>query len=208
MFAKLLPQNILFFDLFDQHAALITEAARVFQNSVCAPGESLKNLEEIHTLEHQADAIVRQCMEGLHKTFITPLEREDIHQLISKMDDILDSIDAAADCLLVYKIQCSTPELKSISEVLSKAVQEIELGVKTLRTMKDIQITQQHCKNIHQLEHEGDLILRNTLGRLYDEEKDLRLLIKWKEIYEIVESAIDQCKDVADILEGIMLDYF
>jgi len=208
MFAKFLPRSTEFFDFFEQHASITKEAARIFHSSITEQGNDLKSLDQIKDLEHKADEIIHQCIEELHKCFITPIEREDIHQLIDKMDDIIDNIDKASDCLKIYKISSSTSELKNLSNVLLKAVEEVSEAVTALPDMKNIDVLRLHCAKIHKLEHEAEALLRNALGKLFDEVQDLRLLIKLKEIYETLETATHRCEEVANIIEGVILEYY
>jgi uncharacterized protein len=123
------------------------------------------------------------------------------------MDDIVDNVDAAFDCLIIYKIEKLTPDIQSLARILYKSVQEIELGIKELRNLRHAAAIRQNCKEINRLEKEADVILRNAIGGLFEKEQDIRLLIKWKEIYEILEEATDRCEDVSNIIEGILLEY-
>ena len=206
MLEKLLPRDVSFFDFFEKHASIIVEAAKEFLFNI-TEGHSFSHPNGIKHLEHQADEIVHSCVEALHKTFITPIEREDIHRLLSRMDDIVDDIDAAAACLVIYKIQAITPELKTMAQLLYDAVLEVQMGIKGLRNMKNADEIRKNCTRINLLENKADAVLLKAVGRLFDDEQDIRNVIKWKEIYENVEDAIDRCEDVADIIEDIILDY-
>lgn len=208
MFGKLLPKTVVFFDLFDQHAAFTVEAANVFYNAISQNAFELKHLEEIKALEHKADEIIRQCMEELHRTFITPFDREDIHHLISAMDDVIDFIDDAAECLVTYKINAIPSDYKVLAQALLNCTIEMEKGVKELRDLKNVEALSSYCLKIHQWEHEADVIYRNAVGGLFEKEQDLRLLIKWKELYQILENSCDRCDDVANVMEGVILDYY
>lgn len=204
MFGKLLPRNVSFFEFFEEHASLIVKAAHLFLLHISSDANAS---DQIKTIEEQADDIVHRCAEALHKTFITPIERDDIHRLLSRMDDILDEIEAAVSCLIIYKIKTITPELKIQAEILYKAALEIENGIKCLRDMKNADVIRQNCRNINFYENQADKILIEAIGQLFEKEEDTRMLIKWKEIYEILENAIDRCEDVADIIEDIILEY-
>lgn len=205
MFGKLLPRDVSFFEFFEEHANLIVKAAHLFLLHISSEGGNASI--QIKGLEEQADNIVHRCAEALHKTFITPIERDDIHRLLSCMDDILDEIEAAASCLIIYKIKTITPELKIQADILYKAVLEIENAIKSLRDMKNADSILQSCRNINFYENQADKVLIEAIGQLFEREEDTRTLIKWKEIYEILENAIDRCEDVADIIEAIILEY-
>lgn len=207
MLGWLLPKEVHFFEFFEQHAALIVEGA----HKLCSLMENLSASAEmsvsIKEFEHQADEITRQCIEGLHKTFITPIEREDIFKLISRMDDVMDFIHAAADRLFLYRLEHATPCARQLAFVVFKASQGIQETVRALRHLEKYNAIRNLCLKVHQLENEADLILREGLGTLFNVEKDPILIIKWKEIYDHLENAADCCEDVANIIEGIVLEH-
>jgi uncharacterized protein Yka (UPF0111/DUF47 family) len=207
MFGKFLPRETNFFDFFEQHAVIIVQASKEFLK--LASSETflgLKDPEKFKKFEHQADILVHNCVEALHKTFITSIDREDILRLISSMDNIIDGIDATFDCLVVYRIEKPTPELRKMAEILFQASEKIVLIVQGLRNMDNAQAIRDHCNAIRQLEHEGDDALLTAIGNLFDGEQDTRAVIKMKEIYENLEDAIDGCHTVANIIEGIVLE--
>jgi uncharacterized protein len=207
MFSIFLPHETNFFDLFEQHAALIVKAAEAFLRQVSQGQISEEKIQPVKEIEHQADELTHQCIEALHRTFITPIERNDIYQLIGRMDDIVDDIDAASDFLTIYKIQHMTSEVQNLAHILFQASQQVEQVVKGVRNLKETERIRECCRVVHQLENQADSILRQAIGDLFEKEEDLRLLIKWKEIYEILESATDRCEDVANIVEGIVMEY-
>ena len=206
MLSKLLPREESFFDIFEEHAKVTLECAREFAGIAAHFDQLATRAETIKALEHQADSITHHCVEALHKTFITPLERDDIFRLISGMDDVVDYIDAAADCLTVYKIKEMLPEAKELATVIVNSVLEIEKAVKGLRNMDNIDKIRSNCAEINRLENLGDQLLRQGVGKLFEEQSDVRMIIKWKEILEYLENATDRCEDVANILEGVMLE--
>lgn len=207
MFNKLLPKETGFFDLFDKHALTVVESAKVFLSLTEDASQIQTKVDQIKALELQADSITHQCLEALHRTFITPFERDDIYRLASRMDDVIDDIDATSDCLIVYKIKEMTPFVKDFAQVLLASTIEMAAAVKSLRDLSNSPAIRIHCQNIGKLENDADMILRNALGKLFDEEPDTRMIIKWKEIYEHLESATDNCDDVANIIEGVILEY-
>src|SRR5262249_26247867 len=163
--------------------------------------------KRIKEIEHECDTITHQCVEALHKTFITPIERDDIYRLISRMDDIMDYVEAAAERMALYKLTQMTEDVKNLADVLVRATQELAEAVKLLRNMQNAEAISQKCIDINRLENEADSLLRTAVARLFDEENDTKTIIKWKEIYENLESASDRCEDVANIIEGVVLEH-
>ncbi len=207
MFKKLLPREIGFFDLFDQHAHCIVKSAQAWLD-IELDGSNISSLtQQIHTLEHEADAITHNCIELLHQTFVTPLDRDDIFHLISTMDDIIDYIDAASNCLVIYKISALLPPAHRMAEILVAGTQELQGAIHSLRDLSHPETIRAQCARISHLESEHDFVFRTALGSLFDQEPDTRTLIKWKEIYDNLEAAADRCDDVANIIEGIILEY-
>lgn len=206
MLKWILPRETCFFDFFEKQMEIILASTRLFSELVNAresnPGKAL----EIRDLEHQADEVTHQCIEELHKTFITPFERNQIHQLITQMDDIIDSIEETATRIHIYEIQVMTPEVKVLAQILVKAVLEVQTAIGQLRQLKKTPILSEAIVNVHFLENEADTTLRDSLARLFKEQSDVRDLIKWKEIYENLENAIDSCEDVVNIIEGVILE--
>ena len=205
MLNKFFPRSAIFFDLLDKHALLCLQAAKEFQESL---SEKIDHsaLKQIKILEHEADSIARQIAETLHKTFITPIDRDLIYQLVSKLDDVIDSVDATADCLIIYRINEPTADLIKLADILFKAVLEVKNGVNGLRNLKESEHIKKACIGINRFEHDADDGLRFALETLFDHEPNARQLIIWKEIYETLESATDRCSDVADTIEGILLE--
>jgi predicted phosphate transport protein (TIGR00153 family) len=207
MFGRFLPKETSFFDFFEQHAALAVEGCREFLSLASTGANVTAKAKRIKEIEHETDVVTHRCVEALHKTFITPIERDDIYRLISKMDDIVDFIEAASERIALYDMKEMTPEVKDLADILVRAVQQIVVAVKGLRNMKNAEPVLQACVDINRLENEGDTILRNALARLFKEEKDPFTVIKWKEIYEGLETATDRCEDVANIIEGVVLEH-
>lgn len=207
MFGKWVPREVGFFDFFDKHAQIIVKSAKEFQNMANTSSHIVESAEKIKALELEADSITHHCDEMLHKTFITPFERDDILRLVSKMDDIVDYIEAASASLVVYKLTQMTGASQDLADILVACTLEVEAAVKRLRHMRNSTEIRQHCIQINRLENEADLILRNAIGELFENEIDARNIIKWKEIYENLENATDRCEDVADIIDGVILEY-
>ncbi len=207
MFRRLIPREGKFFDLFKQSAALIVEGSKEF----CELLNDLPNAEsrtrKIKAIEHQADEVTHATVELLHTTFITPLDREDIHQLISRMDDILDFIEAASERILLYGITEAPPLAAELAKLCLLSAENIQQAINELENLKNRSEIIRHCVEINRLENEADQVLRMAMAKLFKEETDTRQLIKYKEIYEILETVTDRCEDVANIVEGIVLEY-
>jgi predicted phosphate transport protein (TIGR00153 family) len=150
--------------------------------------------------------ITHHCVEALHKTFITPIERGDIHNLITRMDDVMDYVEAAAERVALYELDEMTEEIKQMADVLVRSALEVEQALRGLRDMKDAGAVLKKCIDINRLENEADAILRSAVARLF-KEKDPISVIKWKEVYENIENATDRCEDVANIIEGVVLEH-
>lgn len=205
MFGYIFSKGTVFFDLLDRHVLLAHQAAIKFQESLSEEID-INTLRLIKSLEHEADRITRQITERLHKTFITPIDRDQIYHLVSRIDDVIDSIDATVDCLIIYKISKATKELVDMARILTLAVSSMERAVNGLRNLKQSESIRTACSKVNKYEHEADDALQSALGRLFENEQDARQLIIWKEIYESLEEATDRCSDVADTIEGILLE--
>jgi len=207
MFGRLLPRETSFFDFFDRHAAKTVEGAKEFLALASGELEVEPAARRIKQIEHETDVITHHCVEALHKTFITPLERDDIHRLITRMDDIMDFVEAASERMALYEMTTMTPELRALADVLLRSAEEVQRAVKGLRDMKNADLVIRSCIDINRMENEADEILRSAVAKLFKEEKDPIAIIKWKEIYENLESATDRCEDVANIIEGVVLEH-
>ncbi len=207
MFRRLLPREISFFNYFEQSSKLSIEVCRELNAIALNPAELVSHVDRIKEIELQADKITHECIEALHRTFITPIDRADIHQLIRRQDDIIDSVNSVASRLKLYEITDIWPELKQFAEVLVRATTAIDRAVGQLHNRnKGKLIIEDCCQSIHEAENEADRILRSSLARLFQEEKEPLLVIKWKEIIERLEKASDRCEDVANIIEGIVIE--
>ncbi|MBI4576739.1 MAG: DUF47 domain-containing protein [Planctomycetes bacterium] len=203
---RLLPRETSFFDFFEQHARLAVEGAREFV-ALATEGTNIPvRARRIKELEHEADVCAHRCAEALHKTFITPMDREDIHRLIGRLDDVLDEVEAASERIHLYEIGQMTPELRQMAEVLLRQTELVVKALEGLRDLGDPRRVLDLCIEINKLENEGDALLREAVARLFKEEHDPIAIIKWKEIYEHVENATDRCEDVADVIEDVVLE--
>ena len=206
MFGKFLPRETSFFDFFEQHAALTAEGIKEFMALIEPNANIVAKAKRIKEIEHETDVVTHRCVEALHKTFITPIERDDIYQLITKMDDIIDNVEATSERIVLYDLTVMRPEIKDMASVLMRCIVQIQKALRGLRSMKNAEPILQTCVEINQLENEADALLRVALARIFKEEKDPLTVIKWKEIFEYLESASDRCEDVAQIIEGVVLE--
>src|ERR1043166_5694422 len=201
----LLPKETVFFDLFEQAAKNVHEAAVALEELL----ENFRDLPEkakkVKDIEHAGDKFTHTTIEKLNKTFITPLEREDIHDLICRIDDILDLIDTAVSRIVLYKIEKPTDDAKALAKVLVHATKIITELVPQLRNLKQTDALIQQCIAVHTQENEGDRIEQHALAALFENGHDPTTIIKWKDIYEDLEAATDRCEDVANVIEGIVL---
>jgi predicted phosphate transport protein (TIGR00153 family) len=206
MFDFLIPKEFGFFDVFDQHAAICVEGGQIFIEMLEHFGDAPAKVRRLRDAEHRADEITHHTMEMLHKTFVTPIDRDQIHQLISLMDDVMDLIDGAARRMLLYGVTEIPPELLELAKVLHHSTLELQKAVKCLRDLKNAKVILAACIEINKLENDGDAIRDAAIAKLFKEEKNAVQVLIWKEIYEGVENAIDRCEDVANILEGVVLE--
>lgn len=207
MFGKFFAKESDFFKCFEKHIHVTKQGAEVFTQLIASENKT-QLIEEIRDLEHQADHITRKCVEMIHTTFITPFDQNDIYQLISRMDDIIDLIQDASECIILYRLSVIPPGIHQLSHVLKLIIAELERTLIAFCHHQKLTILREKFSTIHRLENDGDAVMRQALGALFDEEKDPLTVIKWKEVYENLEDAIDTCEDVANIIEGIMLETF
>jgi len=207
VFTRLLPQEFGFFDNFERHVDLAIEGAKLLVNlleSLDAPGPKARRIKE---LEHEADVVTHNTMDMLRKTFVTPFDRNEIHHLISSLDDIMDAMEAAAERLTLYEITQATPEARTLARNLVSATAQLQVAVRGLRHVKrDRDAIMTACVDINRIENENDEMLREGLAKLFKHERDPVFIMKWKEIYEILEDATDRCEDATDVIEGVVLE--
>lgn len=202
---RFIPREEKFFDLFDELADKIEEGG-ILLTSMLANYDSFdQKLSKLKEIEHEADVITHRTYEKMHKTFLTPLDREDIYALVNKMDSILDMMEASAVRMSLYKIKKPAPAVLHQAKILNEAIIKVKMVVRALRNMKNASRILDACVEINTLENEGDMILRSTMATLFENEKDPIELMKWKEIFERFEEAMDVCEDVSNIVEGIVL---
>ena len=203
---RLLPRKPEFFELFSQHAALAVQGAAMLEELLAKPGDGEAQATRIRAVEHEADAVCQRTMELLHSSFITPIERGDIHELASRLDDILDLVEETARCVWLYEIHSSRSEAIQMARHLVDATRATKALVDALAQRPSSAHARELARAVKQVEKQNDRLLRAATARLFAEEQDAKTLIKWKEIYESLEDAIDGCEDVANVIEGVVLE--
>ncbi|MDP3668973.1 MAG: DUF47 domain-containing protein [Telluria sp.] len=206
MFGRLMPTEGKFFDLFNQHAALCVKGAQEMVGLMTNFDDLQNRTHAIESLEKQADKITYATVDMLHKTFITPIDRDDIHKLITRMDDILDLMEDAAQTVWLYDLKAVTPEAQRLAELCLACCQKVEQAVGLLHNMDNSHKIVAICEEIDRLESDADHVMRAAMSKLFRDEPDVRTLIKLKAIYEILETVTDRCEDVANIIEGIIVE--
>jgi predicted phosphate transport protein (TIGR00153 family) len=206
MFKSLVPKNEVFYDLFDKMCAGIVEGAQTLNTMIETGSRSSEFSQRIKTIEHEVDQTVHAIMAKLHKTFVTPIDREDIHQLAVHLDDILDQTEAASSRIDLFCPDCMPNEARDLAAVLLESAKLVREMVGLLRRLKEPSRILELTVEINRLEDQADYIRRSTVARLFREEKNPFELVKWKDILEYMEKATDCCEDVANITEGIVLE--
>ena len=201
---RLLPRKPQFFDLFSQHAALAVRGAEMLEQLLAKPEDGEDQATRIRAFEHEADAICQETMELLHSSFITPIERGDIHELASRLDDIADLVEETARCVWLYEIRSTRPEALTMAAHLVEATRATKALVDALAGRPAPARARELASVVKMVEKQNDRLLRAATARLFAEEQDAKL-IKWKEIYAQLEAAIDCCEDVANLIEGVVL---
>ena len=206
MFGRLMPTEGKFFELFNQHADLCVKGAHEMVGLMTNFDDIEVRTHAIEAIEKQADKITYATVDMLHKTFITPIDRDDIHKLITRMDDILDLMEDAAQTVLLYDLKAVTPEAKRLAELCLACCERVQAAVALLHNMDNSHKIVAICEEIDRLESDADHVMRAAMSKLFRDEPDVRNLIKMKAIYEILETVTDRCEDVANIIEGIIVE--
>jgi len=204
---SLLPRSNKFFDLFEASARNMVKTSQALKEMIDTWEVIGGRVAEITELEHEGDSITHQIMAQVHRTFVTPFDREDIALLAHTMDDVTDFIHAAADAMLIYKIDQPSQRVKELANIIVEATAEIERAVGGLRRHAELKQILGRCVEINRLENMADRVFRAAMAELFDDAMDIAQVIKWREIYEHMESATDRCEDVANVLEGVALKH-
>lgn len=204
---SLLPRQEQFYDLFEQSSENIIAGAKALLDLLERFDRIQIKVEQIRELEHRGDTLTHQVMAQLHRTFVTPIDRDDIAFIAHGLDDIMDFIDAAAVAMLTYKVRESTPRAVELGRIILQSVEEVHKAIGLMRDgpLKEILPV---TVEINRLENEADAVLRTALGELFEQGPEQVLeIIKWRDIYEQLETATDRCEDVANVLEGIVIKH-
>ena len=206
MLGRLMPREGKFFDLFNAHAERVVEGSRELAAMLGTFDNLDAHAQRIDAAERAADKVTHECITLLHKTFITPFDRDQIHSLITSMDDILDLIQDVAESIALYDLQRATPEAKQLAEICHMCCERVKAAVALLTNVKQSAAILKCCEEIDRLESDADRVLRAALSKLFRHETDLKQVIKLRVIYELLESVTDRCEDVANVVEGIVLE--
>ena len=201
---RLIPREVQFFELFEKSARLLLEAGEVLKEAMADFKDLPAKAHRLERLEHDADQVTHEIMARLNSTFITPIDREDIHRLAATLDDVVDFIEAATEHLVLYKIRQLTPAFQALAEVVVRQVREIHQMIPRLKNLRHSDILV-HCIEVNRLENEGDRIDREAVAGLFETRGDPLEVMKWRDLYDILETATDKCEDVAVAIEGIFL---
>jgi predicted phosphate transport protein (TIGR00153 family) len=212
LFGKLLPKEGNFFDLFNQHAEQIVKAAQAFSLLVANYGDLHLREQynrDVDGAERAADRVTQEVNRLLHTTFITPIDREQIHSLINTMDDVADMIQDAAETMALYDVRHMTEEISRLTDLSVKCCERVQHAVSLLKNVnepRNAEAAVKTCEEIDRLESDADRVMRSAMSKLFREEPEVRELIKLKAIYELLETITDKCEDVANLIEGIVLE--
>lgn len=212
LFGKLLPREGNFFEMFNQHAGFIVEAAHAFSKMVAHYSDVQKRESfnrEVDNAERAADRITHEVNRTLHKTFITPIDREQIHKLINTMDDVADLIQDSAETMVLYDVRYMTEDIVRLTDLSVKCCERLKDAVGMIAKVSEAATAEaalKTCEEIDKLESDADRVMRSAMSRLFREEPDVREVIKLKAVYELLETITDKCEDVANLIEGIVLE--
>ncbi|GEN10181.1 DUF47 domain-containing protein [Myxococcus fulvus] len=207
MLERLMPKSDEFFDDFDKQCAATVQGAKMLHELLSDYTDVPRRVQALKDVEHQGDEVTHTAFNRLHKQFITPFDRTQIHSLLSRIDDVLDLANAAASRLHYYEIQSSLPDATELARLLVLSAQKVQEVVAALRLIKKPEQILAGCKEIKRLETQADEVLRSGLGRLFKSGVDTLTIIKWKEIYDLIETATDKCQGVANVIEGVVLEH-
>lgn len=211
-FGKLLPRDGNFFAMFNQHADRMVEAARAFSQLVANYNDvhlREKFNQDVDNAERAADRVTHEVNKALHRTFITPIDREQIHGLINTMDDVVDLIQDSAETMALYDVHHMTDEITRLTDISVKCCERVRDAIKLLEKIADHDVAEaalKTCEEIDKLESDADRVMRSAMSKLFREEPDVREVIKLKAIYELLETITDKCEDVANLIEGVILE--
>jgi uncharacterized protein Yka (UPF0111/DUF47 family) len=207
MLEKLMPRADEFFEDFEKLAAATIEGARLFVDLLNSGDDIPRRAQAIKDVEHRADEITHRAITRLHTQFITPFDRGEIHRLLSRIDDVLDLTDAASERLALYELSPMLPDARDLADVLYRTTVKMQAAVTGLRTVKEPAVALQRCREVNELENEGDRLIRRALADLFKSGRDPLTVMMWKEVLDYIEQAIDRAEDVANVIEGVVLEH-
>ena len=202
---SLIPREEKFFELFEAQADHNVEAAKVFKDLAQKWASDSAPFDRLRDIEHEADITTHEIKDKLNRTFVTPFDREDIHGLASELDDIVDLIQSVASRMNLYRVDHSTEDLVQLADILWQSTENVRKAVRELKNSQKSRRLFDYCIEINRLENAGDHALEAAIGRLFSGKPDALEVMKWKEIYEGIETAIDKCEDVAHTIESIVV---
>ncbi len=202
-----LPREERFFGYFEEGTQNMVKAAVALKELVNNWDNIEDRVNDIQQLEHDGDTITHKIMAQLHRTFVTPFDREDIAVLAHTLDDVTDFIQAAADAMLIYKVERPGDRARELADIIVQAAVEVERALPKLRQRTKLKLVLEQCVEINRLENMADRVFRSAMAELFSDSPDMASVIKWREIYEQMESATDRCEDVADVIEGVALKH-
>ena len=206
MLGRLMPREGKFFELFNAHAEHIVEGSRELAAMIGSFSDLEAHAQRIDAAERAADKLTHETIALLHKTFITPFDRDQIHQLITNMDDILDLIQDVAESIALYDLHSVTPEAKQLADICAMSCERVHMTVRLLTNVKRPDAIMKCCEEIDRLESDADRVMRGALSKLFREENDIKQVMKLRVIYDLLETITDRCEDVANVVEGIVLE--
>jgi uncharacterized protein Yka (UPF0111/DUF47 family) len=206
MFGRLMPREGRFFDLFNEHAEQLVQAARELAALITTGEDVQRRAYAIESIEKRGDKVTHAAIELLHRTFITPLDRDEIHALISKMDDILDVMEDTSQSIYAYDITSITPEARRLAELCVACVEKVKAAVGMLSNMDNAKAILIVCEDIDRFESEADHVMRAAMAKLFRDEPDAKQIMKMRSVYEMLETVTDRCEDVANVIQGIVIE--
>jgi predicted phosphate transport protein (TIGR00153 family) len=206
MFGRFMPIEGKFFEIFNVHAKHIVAASQELELLIDNLADAEIHKQNVQAAEKAADKLTHEAIDLLHKTFITPMDRDEIHKLISTMDDVLDLMEDVAMAISLYDVQTVTAEARQLVRICTSTAGRVQAAVAMLSDMRQAREILKACEEIDRLESDADRLLRSAISKLFREEDNVKTLIKLKAIYELLEEITDKCEDVANIIEGIVLE--
>jgi predicted phosphate transport protein (TIGR00153 family) len=206
MFGRLMPRQGRFFELFNEHAEQLVQGAQELLTLITSGDDVERRAYNIESIEKRGDKIALTAIELLHRTFITPLDRDDIHTLVSKMDDILDVMEDTSQSIYAYDVRSITPEAVRLAELCVACVDKVKAAVGMLSNMDNAKAIMVVCQDIDRLESEADHVMRDAMAQLFRDEPDAKQVMKMRSVYEMLETVTDRCEDVANVIQGIVLE--